>query len=839
MSRLTRCLPPLWGVLVVLIVLSARTSVAEEASKSSALAEASTAPPTLRFSFERTPWRDVIKWVAEECELALQFDELPVGSFSYSDPNPFTHDKALSRLNLFLLPQGYSLVRSGRLLSVINLSDPRGLQQLDVLARRITPDQLDELADHEVAKCLFRLQELAPDEAIEELAPLKLMASPATFSKTNQILVTDTVAKLKTAKTILDAFEPSSLGNGTVVKSFSLEHIPAEDVLLVARPHLGLATDEMIGIDVSLSADLQGKNIFVTGVEDKVAVIERLVSELDRPKERLSTSDGSSVLQSHLVEGGNVQMVYDVLQTLLADQSLRLSMDESASSVVALASPEIQTQIAATVSQLQASDADFEVIPLKSVDPFFAISLLEEMLDLPDPLDDPDEIDPDAPKIDADPGNRRLFVRAKRHQIEQIKKIVAGFDSVGVESSSDFRVIPIKGAAAIEALETGARFWRRSNPILLFPSSQAVDAKSSERVVGEDDPKPDPAYLASTANPIAASAARMLGGRPDSDSPMIRCQITPQGLVLQCDDASALDAFEEHLQTVAGPMERTASPPVVFYLKYTKATDALRMLAELLDGGEAAKEGESGTLVNGYISGGSSYLGSIVTSRDGTTTMIAGSITVVADSRLNRLIAQGTSTDIQQIESYLNIVDKDTSLTSVQTYGTSRVIELLHTQADEVAAAIREAYAGRIAGGQASGAAAGAKGQADPRQAQQSDDSKGDDAKKKSAAKRTPTQAPKNLEPQMTLAVHQPSNSLIVTAPDQLFEEVRRLVEVIDTRSEQAVEVFVPANDVIVQALMESGALTGVPMSTSRSRSSSPTRSTRSTSSSSRTKSSR
>ena len=66
--------------------------------------------------------------------------------------------------------------------------------------------------------------------------------------------------------------------------------------------------------------------------------------------------------------------------------------------------------------------------------------------------------------------------------------------------------------------------------------------------------------------------------------------------------------------------------------------------------------------------------------------MIAGSITVVADSRLNRLIAQGTASDIEQIESYLKIIDKDTSITSVEVYGTTHVIELVHTRAEEVAA---------------------------------------------------------------------------------------------------------------------------------------------------------
>ena len=65
----------------------------------------------------------------------------------------------------------------------------------------------------------------------------------------------------------------------------------------------------------------------------------------------------------------------------------------------------------AGLADQQAAEADFEVIPLQNVDPYLAVSLLEEMLDLPGPLDDPEDIDPDAPKIDADPGNMRLEYR--------------------------------------------------------------------------------------------------------------------------------------------------------------------------------------------------------------------------------------------------------------------------------------------------------------------------------------------------------------------------------------------------------------------------------------------
>ncbi|CAN0306114.1 unnamed protein product, partial [Hapterophycus canaliculatus] len=315
----------------------------------------------IRFSFSGAPWRDVIEWVAQEAGMALQYGEMPTGSFTYNDAGAFTPDQAINRINLFLIPQGYSLVQSGNLLAVVSLTDARSLAQLDALAAMVTPEQLASLDQHSVVKCLFKLSELDAGDAVDELSALQLMTTPKVLPQTNQLMITDTAAKLMSVQAILNAFEPSAMSNGTVVKSFKLKHVDAEDVLVVARPHLGLATDEMIGIDVSLSADTQGKCIFATGIEDKIKLIEGLVQAIDQPDADAEQVQRDSILKSYLVEGGNVELVYDVLQTLLAGKSVRLSIDEAAGSIVALADADTQREIEMTVTELRAGDAAFEV----------------------------------------------------------------------------------------------------------------------------------------------------------------------------------------------------------------------------------------------------------------------------------------------------------------------------------------------------------------------------------------------------------------------------------------------------------------------------------------------
>lgn len=752
---------------------------------------------TLQLSFEKAPWREVIQVLADSADLALHVGDLPTGSFTYADKTTFTPQAAINRVNLFLLPQGYTLVRSQELLSVINLDDRRSEQQLDTLARLVQPKDLEALGEYDLVKCIFPLGDLDAADAAEELSALNLIVPPVEFPKTNQLMLTETVGKLRSVKTILDSFEPRTLDNGTVVKNFPLQHVDAEEILIVARPHLGLATGEMIGIDVSLSADPRGKNIFVTGVEDKVTLIENLITSLDQPAENSQPDAANAELRSHTVQGGNVQAVYDVLQTLLAGEEIRLSADVEAGTIVALASPQIQQEIADTVAQLAAADSEFEVIPLQKVDPYFAISLIEQMLDLPDVLDDEEE-QAEAPRIDADPGSMRLFVRGKPHQIEQIKKIVSGLDSAQTapakQDAAQLRILPMKGKAATQALTLVARLWRAENPIILYPATIATEDAVNERIVSEVTPvsyDSAPKKLPETESP------KLLTSDPYASGTEIRCQLTPRGLMLQSKDTAALDQLEEQLRTIGGPANELPAPPTVFYLKYTKANNAIRMLAELLDGGAAVKEAEAGTLVNGLVSGSAdSFLGSIVTSREGFLTMIVETLTVVADTRLNRLIAQGTTDEIETIESYLKIIDKDNSITDIETYGTSHVIELTYARATEVATAIREAYAGRVA------ASASASGQQRPPgnapQQRDNDNDRRDDNDRSNSKAPQPNnqknsgkgQAAQNNEPSFTIAVHEASNSLIVTAPEAIFKEVESLANIIDQRSRKAVRVI-------------------------------------------------
>ncbi len=795
-----------------------------------------TGPVGLRFSFSGASWREVFSWLADESEMALHVGDVPPGSFTYSDPSVFSVDDAISQLNLFLIPQGFTLVRRDQLLSVISLSDPRSLQQLDAMASLVGLQDLDGRSEHEIVKCVFPLGEINASDATSELQPLMLMSAPVVLPRSNQLVITETVGKIKSVIEVLRALEVPAESES--VQRFDLKHADFDTVMLVARSHLGLGMGDSQGTDISISSDISGRRLYVSGSAAQVDRFGELLKVLDVPDETTAPVTGM-VLRSHRVSGDNLQSVYEVLQTILAGKSLRLSVQPKTSSVIALAEPDVHEEIRQTIEELQAPAVEFAVIDLRSLDPYFVVTLIEEMFETSsesrrDRGDEDDQAIP-APKVDADAGNRRLFVRGTEDQIAQIRQVIENLDTRSSRGESA-RVIPLRQNRQ-QLLEAATEFWRGRNRVQIVPSpeSDGDELQVIERTIHPDQPlsadsdkasdsgtvpvkrdnsRPQEQWSDDTAadsTPVTRSYVSLTSddsATPDEELDRrqgerlgrhsiapIRSRLVPQGILIESDDLEALDEFQDHLMDVASVRTQMPSPPVVYYLKYVSADDAVKMLADLLDGGSSLDGPAAGSLVNakgfGY-SGRNSY-GSLLFKREGMTTVTAGTATIVSDARLNRLIVQGTSDDVEVVEGYLKIIDKGTSLTNVETAGRTHIIELVHTKAEEVAEAIRQAYVGRIATDRNAAQA----NRDDDRRRGNNDRGRGDDDRQSVAEKPT-----RGREPEMAVAAHTGSNSVIITAPDALFREVEALVQSIDRGSEQSVEVISASPGVDLETIL-------------------------------------
>jgi type II secretory pathway component GspD/PulD (secretin) len=581
-------------------------------------------------------------------------------------------------------------------------------------------------------------------------------------------------------------------------------------------------------------------------------------------------------LKAHPVMGDSLQSVYDVLQTTLAGRSLRLTMDPKAGSIVALADDQVHQEIEKTIKEVQGPAVEFAVIDINRLDPYFVVNLIGELFGTNEETsnssssgyrsrdrdEDEEAAKPKGPRVDADPANRRLFVRGTADQIRQIRELVEGLGPQTTTSSRErLRLLPLASQRRQQILDAAERFWEGDNEIVILPGSSDIDQESTviekaihpmrpaAQAIGSPLPKStrpavatpapgrtkspskaapaqgldtaspaaDPTDRAEAQSPSAASgfvasaeqpgdATTLIAGKDGRvETSPIRGRLVPQGILIESDDPDALDRFQEHLMDIATTSGRTPSPPVVFYLKYVTADQAVKMLADLFDGGKSLAM----TPTSGLVSGSSSsdyYFGSLTSSKDGLTTVTAGTATIVSDARLNRLIIQGTTDDVATIEGYLKIIDKGESLTNIETAGRSHVIELLHTNATDMAAVIREAYAGRVATAGSKPGQPGAPGQPGqpPRPEDRGNDGdRGRDGEGNRDRREMIDRPTRDKQPEMTVAVHQPSNSLVVTAPDSLFAEVEQLVRSVDTRGERVIEVIPAGQGVDMESILK------------------------------------
>ncbi|MCO6458491.1 MAG: hypothetical protein J5I93_24565 [Pirellulaceae bacterium] len=334
-----------------------------------------------------------------------------------------------------------------------------------------------------------------------------------------------------------------------------------------------------------------------------------------------------------------------------------------------------------------------------------------------------------------------------------------------------------------------------------------------ESDVGGSQPA-DPDTVPSPSD-LPAVPRRAAGG--DGAQPEIIVSLTPQGVVIASDDLDALDEFEALLRTLSGGSTTAVAEPTVFWLKFAKAAEARALLEEILGGGggggggggsllgEMATSmlgGVGGGLLGGLLGGGGSDSGSSVLQATGT-------VSIVADNRLNALIVQANAVDLDLVEQLLRVIDQEASPEDVQTEGKPRIIPVRYVSAQEVAELVKQVYASRLA---TSGGGGGNRQQPDPAEFLRALRGGGGGGR---GNRQSGGEAQK-----MTIGVDLRTNSLIVSAPEPLFKEVQELVALIDledaANSEDVQVITIPgANPQAVQAALS--AVLGQQQSSARS----------------------
>ena len=199
----------------------------------------------------------------------------------------------------------------------------------------------------------------------------------------------------------------------------------------------------------------------------------------------------------------------------------------------------------------------------------------------------------------------------------------------------------------------------------------------------------------------------------------------------------------------------------MFYLKYSKASTIAEVLSAIFGGGGGGKDkGIIGDLANNALGGmGGGLMGDLLLGGGGGGGggFTSGAVDIVPDARLNALIVHAKSSDLDTVEQLLKVLDQRSGPEDVEAEAQARPIPVYNTTASEVATIVQQVYQDRMAGG------AGVMSPADM-------------MKMIRGGSNTEQQVPK-----MSIAVDSRNNMLIVRAPDALFEEVKALVNDLDS----------------------------------------------------------
>jgi type II secretory pathway component GspD/PulD (secretin) len=265
-------------------------------------------------------------------------------------------------------------------------------------------------------------------------------------------------------------------------------------------------------------------------------------------------------------------------------------------------------------------------------------------------------------------------------------------------------------------------------------------------------------------------------------------RVTPGGIVIQSDDPNALNELQGMMQELVQMDERRGKRTETFSLKYKDAEVAASMLKAMMDGGANVASGGAGGLASNLFGGGMAGLvGSLLSNG---TSSAGGSISgtasgtpanITPDIELNVLYVTALPRDLDNIEQLIKLIDREESAEPPAAMK-RRFIPVMHGKAADVAAIVREQFAGQIFGDSTSQRQQRGGG-ADPAQAlimAALTGGRGGRGPGGGGLIGRGNQQNLGEKPKMMLSVATESNSLIVTAPDHLFKQVEEFVQMLD-----------------------------------------------------------
>ena len=491
----------------------------------------------VRFSFSRQPWPAILEWLARVSHLSLDWQELPADYLNLQTQRDYTLEEARDLINHHLLARGFTMLKSGEMLTVVNVSKLNA-----AMVPRVEPEELHSRLASEFVKVSFPLKWILAEKAVEELKPMLSSNGKLTALKElNRIEALDTARNLQDIYELLQQTQTEDVSTTTLVREFRLEHRRAADVVLLVEAILGLdnkrmpmnmgrggdmmnfqimnqlqqmqqmlqqghrggqgnSNDPKAPPEPRLIVNDQENSILAHATPDKLEIIAQTIKAIDVPGDagnqllhsinrvkpyRLSTADPQPIM-ALLKEMGN-----------LSPQS-RLQVDEKSKSLILYGTLADHFTTQALIERLDGTNRKFEVVSLRRLRADAVAGTIQYLLGAEDeeksqnnnrrgyyygyqPYGSSNNNKEDRPfKVDADIINNRLLIWANDVELEEVRNLLVkmGETPPGKSNPDTMRTLDLPADQdADRLLERIKQLWPdlENNPIQIqtMPASPA------------------------------------------------------------------------------------------------------------------------------------------------------------------------------------------------------------------------------------------------------------------------------------------------------------------------------------------------------------------------------
>ena len=236
-------------------------------------------------NLKETDIQELIKFVAEATETTIVVDPAVKGKVKVVSAKPVSRDELYDLFLSILEVHGYTAVRSGGVVRVIQSKDARS-------APVTVRDDEGRRGNDEYVTQVMRLQNISAAKLIPVLRPLvPQQAHMAAFAPSNAIIISDVASNIDRIAAIIERMDRTAVQETEVIK---LRYGVAEDVVRMLEQLNKSEAQQGSEVEVLLVADSRTNSVLVSADELERARMTRLIRYLDTPLE----------------QSGNVKVIY-------------------------------------------------------------------------------------------------------------------------------------------------------------------------------------------------------------------------------------------------------------------------------------------------------------------------------------------------------------------------------------------------------------------------------------------------------------------------------------------------------------------------------------------------